>query len=247
MLKALFLDMDDTLCDTQAANAAAMAQMAQTFTRLYGEKFNSENTAKAYVSGIYRQWNKQQSARYISIIENNGESAYRVQLICDLVAAQGQEVPDQATAQAMQDQFDADRISGFGFYPGIEAFLAEARKTLTLVVITNGPTFSQHPKVKAVNMKAHVDHLLIGGEEPEEKPAQSIFQKALSLAACEAHEACHIGDNLTTDVGGANATGIPSVWVQHNQSLDLSLGGEPSYTLTHPREIPALIAQLAEK
>ncbi|PCK00658.1 MAG: N-acylneuraminate-9-phosphatase [Alteromonadaceae bacterium] len=246
MLKALFLDMDDTLCDTQVANAGAMTKMGQKLTSLYGEQFDSEGTIQAYLTGIYRQWSEPQRERYMAIIEAEGESAYRVQLIRDLVAAQGQAAPDQATAQSMQDQFDLDRIAGFDFYPGIEAFLAEARKTLTLVVITNGPIFSQHPKVNAVNMKAHVDHILIGGEEPEEKPAPSIFQKALQLAECEAHEAVHFGDSLVTDIGGANATSIPSVWIQHDQVLDLNLGGEPKYTLTHPREIPSLVTQLSQ-
>ena len=102
--------------------------------------------------------------------------------------------------------------------------LAEARKLFTLVVITNGPEFSQVPKVERVNLAEHVDHIIIGGQEPEEKPAPSIFYKALKLANCEAHEAVHVGDSLATGISGAHNSGITSVWIQHQQPLDL--GGD---------------------
>ena len=42
----------------------------------------------------------------------------------------GQGVDDvsEAAAQALQDNFDSDRLEAFDFYPGIAKFLAEARK-----------------------------------------------------------------------------------------------------------------------
>lgn len=85
------------------------------------------------------------------------------------------------TAQSLQDKFDTVRLKAFDFYPSIVEFLAEARKLFTLVVITNGPEFSQRPKVERVNLAEHVDHIIIGGQEPEDKPAPSIFNKALKL------------------------------------------------------------------
>ena len=37
-----------------------------------------------------------------------------------------------------------------------------------------------------------MDGIIIGGEEPAEKPAKNIFAKALSMAGCEPHEAMHV-------------------------------------------------------
>jgi len=115
-----------------------------------------------------------------------------------------------------------------------------------LVVITNGPEFSQVPKVEAVNMADYVDHIIIGGQEPEQKPFSSIFEKALKLAGCEAHEAIHVGDSLAADIVGAHNSGITSVWIQHQQPLDAELGINPHHTVLHPCEIPALILDLYE-
>jgi N-acylneuraminate-9-phosphatase len=244
MLKALFFDMDETLCDTSQANEQAKRLMGQAVTAQYGAELDGQCIAEAYVAGIYRQWSDTQRDRYLPIIEQQSESAFRVQLIRDLLAERGVDNVTSAAAQVLQDQFDRDRLDAFDFYPGIVAFLAEARRLFTLVVITNGPEFSQVPKVEAVKLADHVDHIIIGGQEPEQKPAPSIFAKALNLANCEAHEAIHVGDSLAADIAGAHNSSITSVWIQHQQPLDAELGIAPDHTVLHPSEIPALVRQL---
>jgi N-acylneuraminate-9-phosphatase len=244
MLKALFLDMDETLCDTTGANKRAKQLMGQALKVLYGAEFDGKGVANAYVTGIYRQWNARQRARYMPIIEQQSEGAFRLQLIHDLLAEQGVDDVSVADSQALLDNFDNDRLAAFDFYPGIAEFLAEARKLFTLVVITNGPEYSQIPKVEAVKLAEYVDHIIIGGQEPEQKPARSIFDKALKLANCEAHEAIHVGDSLATDIAGARISGITTVWIQHQQPLDAELDIDPHHTVLHPCEIPALIREL---
>ncbi len=247
MLKALFLDMDETLCDTLGANEQAKQLMGQALKAQYGARFDGQGVAGAYVTGIYRQWSDRQRERYLPIIEQQSERAFRLQLIRDLLAEQAVADVSEATTQALQDNFDSDRLEAFDFYPGIAEFLAEARKLFTLVVITNGPAFSQVPKVEAINLAEHVDHIIIGGQEPEQKPARSIFDKALRLANCKAHEAIHVGDSLATDIAGARNSGINSVWIQHQQPLDAELGIDPQHTVLNPSEIPALIRKLHQK
>lgn len=244
MLKALFLDMDETLCDTHGANGYAKQLMEKELLERYGPGFDGSGVTSAYVTGIYRQWTECQRARYLPLIEQQSEGAFRLQLIRDLLAEQGIEDVSEAVVRGLRDSFDSNRLDAFDFYPGIAAFLAEARKLFTLVVITNGPEFSQVPKIEAINLPEHVDYIIIGGQEPEQKPARSIFDKALKLANCEAHEAIHVGDSLATDVAGAYNRGITTVWIQHQQPLDAELGINPHHTVLHPSEIPALIGEL---
>ncbi len=241
MLKALFLDMDETLCDTLGANEQARQLLAESAGQRFGGAVDGQRFASAYVRGIYREWTDAQRVRYMPIIEQASEGAFRLQLLRDLLREQGVDVADDAVIQGLQDQFDRDRLAAFDFYPGIAAFLAQARQLFTLVVITNGPEFSQIPKVEAIKLAEHVDHIIIGGQEPAQKPARSIFDKALKLANCEAHEAIHIGDSLAADIAGAHDSGITSVWIQHQQPLDAELGIDPHHTVMHPSEIPALI------
>lgn len=244
MLKALFLDMDDTLCDTRGANDTARQQLAQVITSAIDPTLDGQRFAAAYVDGIYRRWDEDQRRRYLPLAENQGERTFRLQLIRDLLAQQGCTQVSDEQAGMIQDRFDEDRLQAFHFYPGIREFLLEARNYFTLVVITNGPDFSQIPKIEAVNLTDYVDHIIIGGQEPEQKPAASIFEKALALAGCEAHEAIHVGDSLAADIAGAHNSGITSVWIQHQQPLDAELGIDPHHTVMHPGEIPALINRL---
>lgn len=244
MLKALLLDLDETLCDTSAANEQAKKMMAGDIENQFGQHVNGDSFAKDYVAGIYRDWTKTQQERYVPIIQQQSEEAFRVQLIQDLLAERNLTTISNEQAQGLQEKFDRDRLNAFDFFPGIEEFLTQARNQFTLVVITNGPEFSQIPKVERATLSERVDHIIIGGQEPEQKPARSIFKKALTLANCKAHEAMHIGDSLTADIAGANNSGIPSVWIQHNQTLDDATGIQPDYTLAHPRDIPAFIKNI---
>ena len=247
MLKALFFDMDETLCDTKGANKQAKRLMAKAVEGLTDTDIDGQAVADAYVAGIYRHWTDAQRERYMPIIEQRSEAAFRIQLIRDLLAQCGITEVDDHTINGLQTSFDSDRLDAFAFYPGIPEFLAQARKYFTLVVITNGPEFSQVPKVEAVDLAKHVDHVIIGGQEPAQKPDRSIFDKALRLANCQAHEAVHVGDSLAADIAGAHNSGITSVWVQHQQPLDAELGIDPHHTVLHPSEIPALIRRLHQR
>ena len=72
MLKALLLDLDETLCDTLGANERAMRLMGQALDAQYGPEFCGQGFAQAYVTGIYRRWTESQRARYMPIINEQG-------------------------------------------------------------------------------------------------------------------------------------------------------------------------------
>ena len=48
------------------------------------------------------------------------------------------------------------------------------------------------------------------------KPRPELFMKALSLLGLSAKEVLHVGDSRTNDVRGAQAAGIPVLWVNRN-------------------------------
>ena len=218
-LKALFLDMDETLCDTTGANNKALEKMATLAQTLLGQTFDGIAFSHAYLKGIYRELSPAYQAKLLPIAEDS-EEAFRHALIEAIFKDMGENLDPArsiAYAKKLQRCFDDARTEYFDFYDGIVEWLAHMRESYTLVVITNGPEFSQVTKVERVNLKAHVDHIIIGGQEPEQKPHKSIFDKALRLANCTANEAIHIGDSLSADIKGALNAGIHSIWIQHGQ------------------------------
>lgn len=239
--------MDETLCDTLAANNFAKSQMAKALNTRISPDINGEQFADAYVRGIYREWSANQAIRYEEKVNALSEADYRILLIQDLLQDMGFDDISYSQARDFLSLFDRERLKAFNFYPGIQDFLSQAKQHFTLVVITNGPEHSQVPKVEKIKLKNYVDHILIGGQEPAQKPARSIFEKALTLATCKAHEAIHVGDSLAADIVGATNCGITSIWVQHQQTLDPQLSIAPSYTITHPNEMAQTVQQISGK
>ncbi|HCG7229534.1 TPA: HAD-IA family hydrolase [Vibrio parahaemolyticus] len=209
MLKAIFFDMDETLCGTSQADKAAGQKFAAWIQQTYPQISDPQAFLQRYLQGVYKKLNAE-FPQLVALLPD--ENAFRCGLIQTILAEDGIHI-DAEQAQQAQHYFDSARMSAFTFFPGVKEMLTDLRKHYKLVVITNGPIFSQHPKLKATQMDEWVDHIIVGGEEPEEKPAASIFQKALNLVDVKPEEALHIGDSLAADIAGANNMGILSVWV----------------------------------
>ncbi|EIO5871017.1 HAD-IA family hydrolase [Vibrio parahaemolyticus] len=209
MLKAIFFDMDETLCGTSQADKAAGQKFAAWIQQTYPQVSDPQAFLQRYLQGVYKKLNAE-FPLLVALLPD--ENAFRCGLIQTILAENGIHI-DAEQAQQAQHYFDSARMGAFTFFPGVKEMLTDLRKHYKLVVITNGPIFSQHPKLKATQMDEWVDHIIVGGEEPEEKPAASIFQKALNLVDVKPEEALHIGDSLAADIAGANNMGILSVWV----------------------------------
>ncbi|AGQ99545.1 HAD-IA family hydrolase [Vibrio parahaemolyticus] len=209
MLKAIFFDMDETLCGTSQADKAAGQKFAAWIQQTYPQVSDPQAFLQRYLQGVYKKLNAE-FPQLVALLPD--ENAFRCGLIQTILAEDGIHI-DAEQAQQAQHYFDSARMGAFTFFPGVKEMLTDLRKHYKLVVITNGPIFSQHPKLKATQMDEWVDHIIVGGEEPEEKPAASIFQKALNLVDIKPEEALHIGDSLAADIAGANNMGILSVWV----------------------------------
>ncbi|EJG1181671.1 HAD family hydrolase [Vibrio parahaemolyticus] len=209
MLKAIFFDMDETLCGTSQADKAAGQKFAAWIQQTYPQVSDPQAFLQRYLQGVYKKLNAE-FPQLVALLPD--ENAFRCGLIQTILAEDGIHI-DAEQAQQAQHYFDSARMGAFTFFPGVKEMLMDLRKHYKLVVITNGPIFSQHPKLKATQMDEWVDHIIVGGEEPEEKPAASIFQKALNLVDVKPEEALHIGDSLAADIAGANNMGILSVWV----------------------------------
>lgn len=241
MLKALFLDLDETLCDTTGANNKALAVLAQTCGQLFGDNVDSENFAQRYLQGIYRELDQRYQDLLLPV---TNEEKFRLSLIELILTDMGVETIPENAAVELQLAFDDSRTRFFDFFDGIAQWLHDLREHFTLVVITNGPEFSQVVKVERVNLKDHVDYIIIGGQEPEQKPAASIFEKALALASCSKDEVIHVGDSLAADIQGANNAGLASVWISHGSELPDNSNAKPTHVIETPFQLPQLIEQL---
>ncbi|MFH4491110.1 HAD family hydrolase [Vibrio diabolicus] len=241
MLKAIFFDMDETLCATSQADKVAGQKFTTWIHKTYPQVTEPQAFLQRYLQGVYKKLNAE-FPHLVALLPD--ENAFRCGLIQNILAEHGVSINAEEAQQA-QDYFDSARMGAFTFFPGVKEMLSDLRQHYKLVVITNGPIFSQHPKLNATQMSDWVDHIIVGGEEPEEKPAASIFQKALDLVEVKPEEALHIGDSLPADIAGANNMGILSVWVNATGASN-STNITPNFEIQETVELREILKTLAQ-
>jgi N-acylneuraminate-9-phosphatase len=237
MLKAILLDMDETICDTTKANILAMEKLAVFVEQYFPSQAQAQDFSKLYLKGIYKNISDDLKAILFPIED---ESEYRTKIVHIFLKECGAtQVISDEVANKIRLAYDEYRIQEFNFFKGCLDLLKSLRAQFTLVVITNGPVYSQVPKVESINLEEHVDHIIIGGMEPEEKPYISIFNKALKLAGVSADEAIHIGDSLEADIVGANNSKIKSVWINPKKLKNT----HANFSIENILQLPSIIEQ----
>ncbi len=132
-------------------------------------------------------------------------------------------------------------IRRFRSAPAPKAAL-EAANDANLGLVTNGDEATQTVKLEALGITDVFDTLVFvdpsGGVPP--KPDSAPFERALTALDVEPENAVHVGDSLGADVAGANAMGIDSVWVPHEERIE-NPTPEPTYTLPSLAEFPTVL------
>ena len=79
------------------------------------------------------------------------------------------------------------------------------------------------------------------------KPAPEFFQYALARCGLAREELLFVGNQLNTDVAGAEAFGISTVWLsapEYRSADDAPCHASPTYTIRTLHDLPALLQRL---
>jgi HAD superfamily hydrolase (TIGR01549 family) len=82
-------------------------------------------------------------------------------------------------------------------------------------LITNGPSLEQREKLRRSGLESRFESMTISGEVGVAKPEPAIFEQALISLGVDPGEAVYVGNNFASDVVGAHAAGLRSVWLRH--------------------------------
>jgi putative hydrolase of the HAD superfamily len=83
-------------------------------------------------------------------------------------------------------------------------------------LLTNGPIRAQRDKLETLGWTDLFDATVITGELPAGKPDERAFRAALDALDVPAEEAVYVGDQIGTDIEGANAAGMKTVQVLYD-------------------------------
>ena len=113
--------------------------------------------------------------------------------------------------------------------------------TADLVLITNGLTIVQRPRIKNSGLEKYFREVIISEEVGFAKPDTKIFDitfERLNYPAKE--EVLIVGDNLSSDIAGGNNYGIDTCWFNPD-SLPLKDGYTCTYIIEHLSDIKQIV------
>ena len=242
MFRALFLDLDQTLCDTNKADIQARVIVEKLFIQ---ESYHlSSKITDLFFLGIYRNLKEQYHNLYPENFSNEYE--YRTQLLKKILSLT-QNPTDGQRIDFLVQEIQKYRIQYLDFFPKTLELIKNLRKDYILAVITNGPLYSQEVKIQQLQLANYVDHIFIGGNYPEQKPHPSIFELVLKTTKCQTNEVIHIGDSLTADIWGAFNSNLKSIWINpKKQELPKELN-ENTWQVENFLKVPKTLKLIEKK
>jgi putative hydrolase of the HAD superfamily len=98
------------------------------------------------------------------------------------------------------------------------ALVVAGRAGWVPVAISNGETRQQEDKIRKTGLDRYLADWVISEEVGVSKPNPRIFTIAAQRSRMRLTGAWMIGDGPETDIGGASAAGVPSVWLHRGRS-----------------------------
>lgn len=103
-------------------------------------------------------------------------------------------------------------------------------------------TAEQLAALSGVAYERRFDVIVISGEVGVAKPDPEAFRLVCAQLGIDPAATWHVGDDLTTDVGGAKASGLVAVWVDRDRIGLASNAVEPDLTIGSLDELVAPLA-----
>lgn len=124
---------------------------------------------------------------------------------------------DSHLAAFLAERYLEERRERAYIYEDMMETLTSLHSQYRLLLLTNGTPDLQQEKVDSVpGLASFFEHIVISGDFGIGKPSESIFWHAIDLLALRRSEVIMVGDNLYTDILGANRSGIPSIWINRS-------------------------------
>jgi 2-haloalkanoic acid dehalogenase type II len=220
-LKAVFFDLDDTLCDDAGAwviSARGAAQIAVNLKVIV----NPQPLVDAFLQLSEVYW-----MSLAPVTETRPLLDIRVsQWRAALEAVTGR--IDDDLALALASDYGERRSREIKLFPDAISTLTVLRDYgVKLALITNGVRLTHVDKISYLGLDPLFDEILIADVVGHFKPDPMIFREALRRCDCEPDKAVMVGDHIRNDIGGAQAVGVSAYWFNPNGAQLGPAGPQP--------------------
>jgi len=201
-IQAISFDLDDTLWDCAPAIANAEKALFEWHTRVT-PVITQRHTPTTLLE--YRNEFRQAHPELQGCV-----TAMRLAGLRNLLTTFG--YPEHFAEQGFE-VFYAAR-SEVSLYPGAEDMLSTLARSFRLAAITNG-----NADLHSIGISIYFERIYAATLALKEKPAPDMFHQCLSEMNIPANDLLHIGDNPVTDISGAKAAGVQTLWFnQYNEA-----------------------------
>ena len=231
MIKAVFFDLDGTLCDSDTAWSIAQKETFQLLREHYPNV--SEDTITNAWRTVHQRLFQQLDAGKLSMAEVR-DSRFEC-LFTKL------NLPTDKVMEELSDFFCSRYLTSLHLYDDVTVL--EELHTYHVGIITNGAhdehTDSQLSKVRHLGLSERIQSLTISGEIGVRKPNLEIFKLACERADVLPEEAVYIGDSVQNDIVGANRAGMTSIFINRKSAVLIpeSADEQPDYAISNLHDV----------
>lgn len=263
MIKAIFFDLDDTLLwDKKSVKLAFQATCKLAQIRYNVDPDKLEKAVREAATHLYTSNDTYPFTQMIGINPfeglwgefNDRDEQFRA--LHDFVPSYRKNawtnglkrlgIDDPEFGHELGETFPKERKKVPILYDDVIPVLDELKKNYRLLLLTNGsPELQQTKLTLTPELNPYFEHVVISGNYGKGKPDPGIFQYALSLMSLEAKEVIMVGDNLNTDILGANRAGVRSVWINRHQKTRNEV--VPTYEITHMGDLYEILSKVNEE
>lgn len=214
-IEAVLFDLDDTLCEYRQSGAELLAQA-----------FEREGVEPFFDIEDYQD-------RYNEFAEITDSSEALREECFAAIAEERSRDPDlgRALAEAYADQRDYGDVRPL---PGVGETITSLAQDYRLGIVTNGTPNAQIQKLEAIELTDVFDVVIHAGHDAPSKPDPEPFRQAVSELDTPPESAVYVGDSLDSDVAGAQAAGLQTIWLREDED---NTDTAPEYTIDSISEL----------
>lgn len=201
--KHVFFDLDHTLWDYDANATESLKELAIRFELERLKGFDPEKLVDTFFEVNEELWDLYNHHK----IQRRDIRDRRFPMIFRRMGFSFADVP--ATLEKEYVELCPTKPNVF---PGAIEVLGYLNKKYQLHIITNGFNGIQESKLKNSGIRAYFDVIITSETANQRKPNPDIFHLAMTQANAVIEESIMVGDNLNSDIKGAQAVGMDHVW-----------------------------------
>ncbi|UOQ49590.1 HAD family hydrolase [Gracilibacillus caseinilyticus] len=257
MIKTIIFDLDDTLLWDKKSVKTAFEETCKEAKEKYDvDPEKLEEAVRKEARTLYQGYETYSFTQLIGINPFEGlwgnflDDHTHFQKMAEIVPNYRKEawtnglkqigIEDEAFGAYLAEQFPLHRKKNPFVYEETFEVLGKLQGDYQLIMLTNGSPDLQNTKLTITpELKPYFDHIIISGDFGKGKPDPSIFEHVLETAGVPADQALMVGDNLMTDILGANRSGIKSVWINRENKTKTDV--HPTYEIKHLAELYTLL------